>query len=265
MPWLHQLRRQPDPDRPAEPLLPHRRQRRPLRHARAAPRRAAAPGPAHDRDGVRLGDGDPGLQGEAADRRVPDRIPPARRREQALELPRRLAPPALPARPQPQPPVHPARARCCAGLGALDPGARRVAGLDLFGRAWGMHAADRRRAADDRRHAGARARAVRARLRHLLHGRAATRGSTACGRASGSSTACCSAARSCSSASCSAPSSWPRWIAHGFGSLADERLAVVAADAAHRRHPDLLLVVPAVSILGLRRTAARTRAGAGRS
>ncbi len=32
--------------------------------------------------------------------------------------------------------------------------------------------ADRRRAADDRRHTGARARAVRARLRHLLHGRA---------------------------------------------------------------------------------------------
>ena len=61
--------------------------------------------------GVRLRDGDPRLQGEPADRRVPDRIPPARRREQALELPRRLAPPALPARPQPQPPVHPPRRR----------------------------------------------------------------------------------------------------------------------------------------------------------
>ena len=100
------LRRQPAPDRPAEPVLPHRRQGRPLRHARAAPRRAAAPGPAHDRHGVRLGDGDPRLQGEPEDRRVPDRIPPARRREQALELPRRLAPSALPARAQPQPPVH---------------------------------------------------------------------------------------------------------------------------------------------------------------
>ena len=43
------------------------------------------------------------------DRRVPDRIPPARRRKQALELPRWLAPSALPARAQPQPPVHPAR------------------------------------------------------------------------------------------------------------------------------------------------------------
>ena len=36
------LRRQPDPHRHPQPLLPHRRQRRPLRHARAAPRRAAA-------------------------------------------------------------------------------------------------------------------------------------------------------------------------------------------------------------------------------
>ena len=103
------LRRQPGAHRPAQPVLPHRHQRRPLRHARGAPRRAAAPGPAHDGHGVRLRDGDPGLEGEPAHRRVPDRIPPARRREQAVELPRRLAPPALPARPQPQPPVHRAR------------------------------------------------------------------------------------------------------------------------------------------------------------
>ena len=46
------------------------------------------------------------------DRRVPDRIPPARGRVQAVELPRRLAPSALPARAQPQPPVHRARRRC---------------------------------------------------------------------------------------------------------------------------------------------------------
>ena len=66
MPWLHQLHRQPDPDRPAEPLLPHRHQRCPLRHARAATRRAAAPGPAHNRHGVRLRDGHPRLEGEPA-------------------------------------------------------------------------------------------------------------------------------------------------------------------------------------------------------
>ncbi len=46
------------------------------------------------------------------DRRVPDRVPPARRRVEAVELPRRLAPPALPARPQPEPPVHRARRAC---------------------------------------------------------------------------------------------------------------------------------------------------------
>ena len=120
------LRRQPGAHRRAQPLLPHGRERRALRHARAAPRRAAAPRPAHDRDGVRLGDGDPGLEGEARHPRVPDRVPPARRREQAVELPRRLAPPALPARPQPDAPVHApgraaararrarrARRRCC--------------------------------------------------------------------------------------------------------------------------------------------------------
>ena len=39
-------------------------------------------------------------------RAVPDRVPPARRRVEAVELPRRLAPPALPARPQPDAPVH---------------------------------------------------------------------------------------------------------------------------------------------------------------
>ena len=60
------VHRQPDPHGPAQPVLPHRHQRRALRHARAAPRRAAAPGPAHDRHGVRLGDGHQGLQGEAA-------------------------------------------------------------------------------------------------------------------------------------------------------------------------------------------------------
>ena len=43
------------------------------------------------------------------DPRVPDRVPPARRRVEALELPRRLAPPALPARPQPDAPVRAAR------------------------------------------------------------------------------------------------------------------------------------------------------------
>ena len=59
--------------------------------------------------GVRLRDGDPRLQGEPRDPPAADRVPPARRRVQALELPRRLAPPALPARPQPDVPVRPPR------------------------------------------------------------------------------------------------------------------------------------------------------------
>jgi glycosyltransferase involved in cell wall biosynthesis len=59
------LRRQPDPHRHPQPLLPHRRLGRALRHARAAAGHPAPAGPAHHRDGVRLGDGHPGLQGEA--------------------------------------------------------------------------------------------------------------------------------------------------------------------------------------------------------
>ena len=43
--------------------------------------------------------------------RDPDRLPPARGRVEALELPRRLAPPPLPARAQPDLAVHRARAR----------------------------------------------------------------------------------------------------------------------------------------------------------
>ena len=45
-----------------------------------------------------------------------------------------------------------------------------------------------RRAADDRGHPGGGPRALRARLRHLLHGASATPGSTACAPATGSST-----------------------------------------------------------------------------
>ena len=45
------------------------------------------------------------------DRRDPDPLPPARGRVEAVELPRRLAPPALPARAQPELAVHRARAR----------------------------------------------------------------------------------------------------------------------------------------------------------
>ena len=100
------LRRQPGAHRDPQPLLPHRRPRRALRHARGPALGPAPPRPAHDRDGVRLRDGDPRRQGAARDRRDPDPLPPARGRVEALELPRRLAPPALPARAQPHLAVH---------------------------------------------------------------------------------------------------------------------------------------------------------------
>ena len=59
------LHRQPAADGVLEPAVQHGRQGRALRDARGAPRGARAPGPAHDRHGVRLGDGDPRLEGEA--------------------------------------------------------------------------------------------------------------------------------------------------------------------------------------------------------
>ena len=73
------------------------------------------------------------------DRRVPDRIPPARRRVEAVELPRRLAPPALPAGAQPHPPVHPAR-RAARRPRHADRRCWSARGLDFFGRSWDIHA-----------------------------------------------------------------------------------------------------------------------------
>ena len=66
MPWLHRYVGNPVLTGHPQPLLPHRRQRRPLRDARLPPRPAAAPRPAHDRDGVRLRAGDPLLEGSAS-------------------------------------------------------------------------------------------------------------------------------------------------------------------------------------------------------
>ena len=59
MPWLNRYVGNPVLTRLPQPALPDRRPRRALRHARRAPRRAAAARPAHDRDGVRVRDGDP--------------------------------------------------------------------------------------------------------------------------------------------------------------------------------------------------------------
>jgi glycosyltransferase involved in cell wall biosynthesis len=48
-------------------------------HCGAASRSPAPARPAHDGDGVRLRDGDPGGEGETRARPVPDRVPPTRR------------------------------------------------------------------------------------------------------------------------------------------------------------------------------------------
>ena len=66
MPWLHRYVGNPILTGHPQPLLPHRRARRALRHARPAARHPAEARPAHPGHGVRLGDGHPRLQGEAA-------------------------------------------------------------------------------------------------------------------------------------------------------------------------------------------------------
>ena len=58
MPW--RADREPDPVGLSQHAVPHERTRCALRHARAAAERTAVARPAHDGDGVRIGDGDPG-------------------------------------------------------------------------------------------------------------------------------------------------------------------------------------------------------------
>ena len=75
---------------------------------------------------------------ELDDPRDPDRVPPARRRVEALELPRRLAPPALPARAQPDLPLpRPGRADGCARTARCSTGRSRS--VNVFGRTFYVH------------------------------------------------------------------------------------------------------------------------------
>ena len=101
-------------------------------------------------------------------RQFPIEYHPRGRGVEALELPRRLAPPALPAGPQPHAPVrHPRRrdgdARHADRADGAPPDQRARPRL-------GPPHDGRRVAADDRRHPGRGARALRARVRHVLHG-----------------------------------------------------------------------------------------------
>ena len=174
--------------------------------------------------------------------RVPDRVPPARRRVEALDVARRLASPALPARAQPDASLHRPGA-VMAFLGAvIAPSCSSQ--VHVLGRTWDLHtmiagcAADRSSAPRSSRWASARTPTA------STSWASAIRGSTACARASSSSTDCCSAAALASRASSSARSSWasgPR----GFGALVGAAPRGRRRDAPDRRHPDLLLVLPA--------------------
>ena len=104
----------------------------------------------------------------------------------------------------------------------------------------------RRRAADDRRRPGRRARACARTPTARTSWASATRGSTACAPASGSSTGCCWAAPSCVAGLVMAAIIVITWIDRGFGALSEERLAILAATLIDHRGADLLLVVPAL-------------------
>ena len=150
-----------------EPALQDRRARRPLRHARDPPRQARGARPAHPGDGVRLRDGHPGRQGAPGHPRVPHRLPPARRRVEALDLSGRLAAPALPAGAQPHAPLHHPRRDPVAPRRDRDARLAQRGGAVRPLVAAAHH--DRRLAAAHRRRPGADPRPVRPRLRHVLH------------------------------------------------------------------------------------------------
>ena len=112
-------------------------QGRSLRHARASPRGARRARAALDRDGVRLRDGDPRLEGRARGARAPDRAARPRRRVEALAVSRRLAPPA--ADPDLQPDVALHHPRVVDGRARRADRHRRARPPEVFGRALYVH------------------------------------------------------------------------------------------------------------------------------
>ena len=171
MPWLHQLHRQSDPDWAAQPVLSHRHQRRPLRYARAAARRAAASGLCAR----------PGM--EFASEMV---IRASKEKLRIAEFPIEYHPRGGESKLSSfrdgwrhlrfllvHSPNHLFIVPGGAARGSRHADRRvRRRGARLLRTRMGPARADRWRSADDRRHAGARARSVRARVRHVLHGRA---------------------------------------------------------------------------------------------
>ena len=107
----HEPHREPDPLRFPERRLPDADRRRPLRVPRDSAGRAHPPRPPLDRDGVRVGDGDPRGPGGARHPGAADRPPRPRRRVEALAAPGRLAAPPAHARVQPRVPLPRPRRR----------------------------------------------------------------------------------------------------------------------------------------------------------
>ena len=248
MPWLHRYVGNPVLTGVLNVFFRTGVERRALRHARAAARRAAAARPAHDRHGVRLRDGDPG-----------------RRRRSSTSASSRSSTTRAAARASCRASAtagatcascsSTARRTCSCCPGAIMLVARRARSRSIVAAAdrrlrprVGPAHDGRRRAADDRRHAGRRARPVRARLRHVLHGR---EGPVVRPHARALPARARAAARRRDR--CSPGSSIGRGHRRASGStaasaqLSEERLAVLARGARHRRHPDLLHVVPALA------------------
>ena len=97
------------------PVLPHAGSRLPLRHPRVPQGRDRRPRPARGRHGVRERDDREGEPGRSADQRGAHDAAPRRPLPRAApaQLPRRLAPPAVPAVVLPELVVRRARARRC--------------------------------------------------------------------------------------------------------------------------------------------------------
>ena len=138
MPWMHQYIGNPVLTGLAQPALRHRGEGRPLRDARGPARCAAPARPAHHRHGAGLRDGDPSREGGPRHPPVPDRVPPAARRVEALDLGGRMEASALPAGAQPDSSLPDPRRRDGV-LGTLII-AGVLAHVSFLGHQWDIHA-----------------------------------------------------------------------------------------------------------------------------
>ncbi len=104
-----------------------------------------------------------------------------------------------------------------------------ISGVSFFSRGWGVHTLIAGALLAIVGTQVARAGTLRARLRHLLHGREGPLVRPHARDASGSSTVCSWAASLHWSASCACGVIAIDWINSGFGALGEEKLAVIGA------------------------------------